>query len=258
MECDISMSLPDPPRERAAQRYKQPGRNPVRARAFLLAAACAGVGGAALWLDAAASARYLAVVLGYFAANFFIVSWMFEFGSQYPLFRKADGWAAWGSVIAFAPYRLLATLWVRAKRREDEAASHIVDAIWLGDREAAQVEGPWGAVLDLSFEYASPSRPGTRYLCLPTLDAIRLPANTLDHAYHWIEDQVDRGQQNTVLVHCALGRWRSAQVVVHWLMRRHGMPEGQAWEHVARRRAVVSVPPWVDADCSCHPTRSGE
>lgn len=74
-----------------------------------------------------------------------------------------------------------------------------------------------GAVLDLTCELVDPARlrRQTAYLCLPVLDGTPPSASQLTTGVDFLAAHC---AQTTVLVHCAVGRGRSATLVVAWLV----------------------------------------
>ena len=159
-------------------------------------------GNAALWL------LWPAVSL-LFVASFYVL-----FGSEG--FQKntagklslAAQWLLW-------PYlwgaRINSWLWTR----NDSAASHVVDGVWLGRMPSRRdlAASPYKTVIDLTAEFSAPDA-GIRWRAAPSLDLITPDAHTLSQIAHWIEQ---RKREGPVLVTCALGYSRSAMAVITWL-----------------------------------------
>jgi len=67
--------------------------------------------------------------------------------------------------------------------------------------------------------------------------------NLTDHfqkAFEFISEVVEQVKEGGVLVHCALGKSRSASIVIMYIMKKFGWDLTKAMEYVKSRRAIVS------------------
>ena len=121
------------------------------------------------------------------------------------------------------------------------------DGIVLGARPMPREVGTLlddhgvGAVVDLTCELVDPARlrKNTVFLCLPTLDGTPLTAEQLSRGVDFIDAQ--RGQ-HAVYVHCAVGRGRSATLVVAWALaagKADSVEAAEAW--LKERRPAVRL-----------------
>lgn len=139
-----------------------------------------------------------------------------------------------------APVLVGASFWNATRQAKHAPCNEIVAGLWLGDRRAAS-ERPWSLVLDLTCEYTTPSTETSPYVCLPCLDGTRVTAPVLREAAQRI-DQALLEPGARVLVHCARGRWRSAQAVAFWLCTHQKLSPAQAWALLKAQRAQVKTP----------------
>lgn len=191
---------------------------------------------AAVQLACALLLAWVAASLGWFATGFVR-------GQQAIFARSRAGTLARKRVLALAPILAGAALWNAWRRRAGASCHAIVDGLWLGDRTAARSRA-WHLVLDLTSEYARPSTTASPYVCLPWMDGTVLAESTLEEAAQMLDTAL-KTPDAAVLVHCALGRWRSAQVLAYWLQTRRGLSAPQAWELLRARRPQVKVPAFV-------------
>lgn len=77
------------------------------------------------------------------------------------------------------------------------------------------------------------------HLKLEVLDVMVPPPEALDAGTEFIDRHIR--SDDTVLVHCAKGRGRSATMVAAYLMRYHGYDYAQARELLVERRPLVNL-----------------
>jgi len=127
--------------------------------------------------------------------------------------KRPDGTVNPLSLLLLLPYLLFAWVMWRFNTRAGKSIAYneIQPGLWLGRRPAAN-DLPDGVTLivDLTTEFAAPRSvlKNRQYLCVPSLDASIPKADAFIAAV----EQIRRHDGGT-LVHCALGRGRSAAVV---------------------------------------------
>ena len=114
------------------------------------------------------------------------------------------------------PYILAAKLNSRIWTRNDNAADHVVENVWLGRFPGKQhLKGNnYASVIDLSAELPACST-GIPWHAFPSLDLVTPDAAVLRQAAAQIEYSNKSGP---ALVSCALGYSRSALAVIAWLL----------------------------------------
>jgi atypical dual specificity phosphatase len=80
---------------------------------------------------------------------------------------------------------------------------------------------------------------GIDHIKLEVLDVLVPPPDALDAGTEFMERHIQSG--DTVLVHCAKGRGRSATMVAAYLMRYKGYDYAQAKELLVQRRPLVNL-----------------
>lgn len=80
---------------------------------------------------------------------------------------------------------------------------------------------------------------GISYLKIPVLDVMVPAAEQLDEGTAFIRQQIEAG--NSILVHCAKGRGRSASMLAAYLMRYEGYTYEQAKELLVSKRALTNL-----------------
>jgi protein-tyrosine phosphatase len=186
------------------------------------------VGAALVW-------AWATVALALFCAGFLG-------GQRLAFARSAQGRIPLWRATLLAPVLVGAAAWNDVRRKGHSPCDEIVPGLWLGDIRAAVQ--PWSLVLDMTCEYTRPSTTASAYACLAWMDGTIVDAPTLEAAAELIDKALKEAGAR-VLVHCALGRWRSAQVVAYWLQTRRGQSEQAAWTRLKTRRACVKAPRYV-------------
>jgi len=138
--------------------------------------------------------------------------------------KRSDGRLHPFSWILFAPYHIVKSvvLWLFGRIGGFQVYVEVAPNLFLGrrlsSREARQAQpGGWAGVLDLAGEFSANRelRQSKSYLSIPVLDGTAPTLEQLEQAVAWLEATLPRGP---VYVHCALGRSRSAAVVVAYLL----------------------------------------
>ena len=132
--------------------------------------------------------------------------------------KRSDG-LPWAARVVLAPWRLPLE-WSRRWwwRRDSAGAAEVADGVWIGRLPDAALIAAHGfrGILDLTAEHVGPAAtPGLTVERLPMLDLATPASTSLADAVAAIERL---RQQGPVLVHCALGYGRSAQVAAAWLL----------------------------------------
>ncbi|MFO0878571.1 MAG: hypothetical protein U0840_14620 [Gemmataceae bacterium] len=134
--------------------------------------------------------------------------------------KRKDGTRAWWALLLFGPlFLLLGLIWQIQRRLVREACSHrVAEGLWLGRRPyLAELPSEVRLVVDLTSEF--PAAAGiTRhcdYLAIPTLDGLAPEASQLQELVALLRDH-----PGPVLLHCAMGRGRSALVAAAVLLAR--------------------------------------
>jgi len=131
------------------------------------------------------------------------------------------GWAQFLHGTYFGICRFTSTF---ARLRGDDTWNVVEPGVLLGARpQSGEVtalldDACVGAVVDLTCELVDPARlrKRTQYLCLPVLDGTPPTSEQLTAGVDFIEQH--RGDK-AVYVHCAVGRGRSATLLVAWSLR---------------------------------------
>jgi hypothetical protein len=211
---------------------------------------------AALWAQIAwawtEGARWASVVLAWPALSLLIVVGLY-LGASWG--RDTGPWmhrrrTPWMQPLLW-PYILCAwslTGLMRALRGPESAPTEVVRGLWLGmlpaKREARALEAASvHAIVDLCAELASIRRvyePPFERLEVPTMDRCPPTLAQLERAVTWIAERRARGQ--SVYVHCAFGRGRSAMVTAAALVRLgHARSTDEAIDLLRRARPSVRV-----------------
>jgi hypothetical protein len=139
------------------------------------------------------------------------------YGLERRIFQRHRGVMRWPARIVLSPYLLGAWISYRYFSKDLPLVSRISDRVWLGAFPRKKHQRPvadWHAILDMTNEFTAPSAAAQCKKYLPVMDLIPPAPATLVRAVRWLE-QVQ--QEGPVLVHCALGRSRSASVAACWL-----------------------------------------
>lgn len=125
----------------------------------------------------------------------------------------------------------------------------IDDQLWMGgaptyDRDYDFiVEHSINAVVDVRAERQDDlehfERNGIDFIKLEVLDVMVPPPEALDAGTEFMDRHIQSG--DTVLVHCAKGRGRSATMVAAYLMRYRGYDYDQARALLVERRPLVNL-----------------
>jgi protein-tyrosine phosphatase len=125
----------------------------------------------------------------------------------------------------------------------------IDDQIWMGgaptyDRDYKFIfDNGINAIVDVRAErednLALLDQHGVDHIKLEVLDVMVPPPEALDVGTAFMEKHIQEG--NSVLVHCAKGRGRSATMVAAYLMRYRGYDYEQAREQLVQRRSLVNL-----------------
>lgn len=152
------------------------------------------------------------------------------------IFRKRQGRIPRSIRWLFMPVLVMAALYNRWARRRDPLPplQQIEPGLWLGSRlgqgdrqwlEQAQIE----AILDVTAEFDaldwSSSGLQIDYLNIPILDHSVPTPSQCTQALNWLHRQHQQGKR--VLVHCALGRGRSALILAAYLLAKSGQEDEQ-------------------------------
>lgn len=145
----------------------------------------------------------------------------------------------WYPVIRFVYERIQKHAWFE----------QVMPQLWQGgapsyDRDYDFIlENGIDAVLDVRAEREDDrslfDENGISYLKIPVLDVMVPSAEQLDEGTAFIHQQIEAG--NTVLVHCAKGRGRSASMLAAYLMRYEGYTYEQAKELLVSKRALTNL-----------------
>jgi protein-tyrosine phosphatase len=156
------------------------------------------------------------------------------------VFRRKAGWMDPFALITLLPALCLLWCWHTWRRHQYERTSRVLHNVYIGGFFSHEKQ--WTTVLDLTSEYPCPSSmaPTVTYENLPCLDNVAVPLSVLDEGAWFIEAHRHNGP---LLVHCAIGRFRSARVIVHWLVKNQGYTEKDAWTLLKRARPHVQPPP---------------
>ncbi|MDO8416466.1 MAG: dual specificity protein phosphatase [Agitococcus sp.] len=155
------------------------------------------------------------------------------------VFRRKEG--RMDPFALFALFPALCSLWVwhAWRRQQFSPTTHVLGNVYIGGFFSKEKQ--WTAVLDLTSEYPVPSIDVTQaaYFNIPCLDNVDVPDYALREGVRFIDSHCKAGP---VLVHCAIGRFRSARMVVSWLQHSHGYSEREAWQLLKRLRPHVNPP----------------
>ena len=158
--------------------------------------------------------------------------------------RRTNGWLHPLSGALLLPYLLPTWLFHAWRRAQSGPATEIAPNVYLGGYPWGR--GPWRAVLDMTCEYPMPSAPkGAAYLNIPCVDGVPVIAADLAAGSQFVEAHRAAGP---VLIHCAIGRYRSARVVAQWLQDFQGMTEQDAWRLMRQKRPLVRPPKHLKLD----------
>lgn len=154
--------------------------------------------------------------------------------------KRPDGRLHPLSWLLFAPYHLIKGVvvrvvgWIGGFDAYAEVAPNLYLGRLLSNRESreAQPDG-WAGVIDLASEFAAISelRKSKSYLSIPVLDGTAPSLVQLEQAVAWLQQTLPRGP---VYVHCALGRSRSAAVVIAYLLATQKVDSVEAGEALLR------------------------
>jgi hypothetical protein len=174
--------------------------------------------GAALVLAGAAIGTFysaLALFLLWPSLALAIVAFAYA-GAGAKVFQKAaDGQVSLASRVLLWPYRLGAKVNVWAWTRKLPPAVPITDGVFLGRFPTPSEANGFGTVIDLAAELERPRDAAGHWTSFGMLDLLPPSADMLEEAAGAIEPA---RRQGTVLVCCALGFQRSANVVARWLV----------------------------------------
>jgi diacylglycerol kinase (ATP) len=169
---------------------------------------------------------WLRLLLGWTGVAFLGIGLAYAGFGPKMLLKRADGTLSPLSHVIYAPYHLLSEVSYRLVRRGRafQPFTEIAPGLLLGCRlrpaDASVIRSSEvSAVLDLTSEFSEPAcfRRNGAYRCLPVLDTCAPTRGQLSEAVGWMAAQQEAGQ--TVYVHCALGRGRSALVVMAYLLQ---------------------------------------
>lgn len=170
--------------------------------------------------------------------------------------KQGDGRSTLAARWLLLPYRLGAWVSWQWQRRALPAADHVTDDILLGSRPARTITVAVTGILDLCPELPpSAAVRDLAYRAVPMLDL--LPPNRIELA-HAVAVLESLRRQGPVLVHCALGRSRSATVVAAWLLAHdQAVDVEHAIARIARARPGVVLhashrQALLDWSASCH------
>jgi len=127
--------------------------------------------------------------------------------------------------------------------------THIVDRIYLGNAYTAAhlsclKELKISSVINVSKEIPCywEKEAGFDYLQIPVEDDSQASLSSYWPSVMSFIERVEREKPlENILIHCLLGRSRSASLVVHYLMHRHAKPFQEALDTVVRLRPIVRL-----------------
>ena len=179
----------------------------------------------------------IALLVLWAAGSFALVAIAFS-GIGLRVFRRRAGELSLRSLVLLFPYLAPSWLFHAWRRTQTGPSTEIAPNVFLGGYPWGK--GPWHAVLDMTSEYPSPSAPaGAAYLNIPCVDGVAVPSEALKAGSDFIEQQWRSGP---VLIHCAIGRYRSARAVAQWLQDYQGLSERDAWRLLRDKRPLVRPP----------------
>ena len=163
---------------------------------------------------------------------------------------EAGRQAGWAQLVHGSYLGLCRLSWTLARARGGDAWNAVTPTVLIGARPTrAEAErllstAKVGAVLDLTCELVVPARLRSRttYLCLPVLDVTAPSPAQLDRAVAFVSAEQAR---HPVYVHCAVGRGRSATVLVAWALadgRAVTVDDAEAYVRAARPVVRLRLP----------------
>ena len=161
-----------------------------------------------------------------FVIAFLGVSLAYLLGAPQIFLKQPTGNFYWQSYFIFWPYFLLNTftLALFCYFSKENIIDEIIPNLYLGRRPwtfEVQYLSSFGinATLDLTAELSEINfiRNYHDYLCIPVVDALAPTVEQLEHAVSWIKIRL--AQEESVLVHCALGHGRSAIIIVAFILQ---------------------------------------
>lgn len=184
-------------------------------RHFGFAAAYAFLAGSCL--AAGAAVGPWGILAGWPALSFFALALAYSGLGPAVFLKRADGSHPVAARVIHGPYRLTArvvhAITCRIARRS------VIGSV--GGLQLTAWPGPSNqnaAVLDLCAEFER-QRTFTHYCSVPLLDLVSPSSRALTQCMRSIQDLATQTNgQLPVVVHCALGRWRSAIVAAAWLI----------------------------------------
>ena len=206
-----------------------------RARYSQRALAVVGAFGSPLWLLLLWPALALAIVAAGYA------------GLGASVFQKGEqGCVSLASRVLPLPYRLGARINVWAWTRKLPANVAIADGVFLGRFPTASEANGFATVIDLTAEFERPRGTTCNWISIPMLDLVTPPAERITAAVEVVEKE---RASASVLVCCALGFQRSAQVVAEWLVSTgRAETRGQARAMLAAAGRPVHLPDPITAE----------
>jgi hypothetical protein len=194
---------------------------------------------------------WLKIGMGWTAVAFLGIAGAYGGIGPKALLKRPDGTLLPVSYLLFAPYHLFSLLsyWLVRRGGRFQAFSVIEPGLLLGCRlTPADAPGlrDYGvtAVFDLTAEFTEPAflRRAPHYRCIPVLDATPPTLAELQDGVAWLQEM--RAVGNTVYVHCALGRGRSALFVAAYLLASGAVQTpDEAIAHLAKRRPGIRLHP---------------
>lgn len=178
---------------------------------------------------------YLKLLLGSVAVCFVVVTFAYAGLGSKAYMKNTQGQLPWITRILCWPFLLLnhALNRVTVHVQQLNAADEVIEGLYLGRHCSRNEAGMLiktkqiQAVIDLEAEAgeAKPFRELTNYHLLPVIDRQPVPQHVLEHGVEKIRQYLKDGP---VLVHCALGRGRSAMLVVAYLLATGHQPNVEA------------------------------
>lgn len=164
------------------------------------------------------------------------------------IFLKFEGRLSLCSRIALAPYLLGAYISYRFYTRTGPAYVSVIPRLWIGKRlskiQAEEaIRAGITAVVDLTAEFdeAGPLL-NIPYYNLQTMDLTPLSPDELDRVVSFVRTHIRTG---IVLVHCALGYARSAEVIAAYLLAEQQVNSVKEAEEIIRRsRPQIVLSSW--------------
>lgn len=192
-----------------------------------VAAACAGMGGAWLWLLwPAVSCLMVAAAYAGLGAGVFQ--------------KQENGRHSLAAALLLLPYTAGAYLNLRFWLAGQKRHAAVTERLHIGSIAAA---GRFQAALDVCAELPV-CRTIAHYRSLPLTDMLPPAPQQLAEAADSVQQLLDRSGGAPVLACCALGYGRSAAVVLTWLMRHGGHDDfDRALATLRRARPQVRIPP---------------